>query len=283
MDKKIVISRMLHSKFFMVGAVTAIVIILLSVFSPVIVQYDPLTNNLAERLMAPEYFARGLQGHVFGTDEAGRDIFSRLLLGSRYSLTIAAVVVFVAAFIGTVLGAVSGYFGGAVDAVIMRLCDIMMAIPNLVLAIAVMAVLGPNIFNLVIVLIITTWVQYCKVTRNNVMVVKNTEFVKASQVLGASRMHIMFSQILPNVTTQLIILISQQLGWTILTEASLSFLSLGVQPPTPSWGNMIADGRNFLITNPWLVMVPGVALMVTVLAFNFLGDGLRDTLDPKMN
>lgn len=281
MDKKIVISRMLHSKFFMVGAVTAIVIILLSVFSPVIVQYDPLTNNLAERLMAPEYFARGLQGHVFGTDEAGRDIFSRLLLGSRYSLTIAAVVVFVAAFIGTVLGAVSGYFGGAVDAVIMRLCDIMMAIPNLVLAIAVMAVLGPNIFNLIIVLIITTWVQYCKVTRNNVMVVKNTEFVKASQVLGASRMHIMFSQIFPNVTTQLIILISQQLGWTILTEASLSFLSLGVQPPTPSWGNMIADGRNFLITNPWLVMVPGVALMVTVLAFNFLGDGLRDVLDPK--
>ena len=281
MDKKIVISRMLHSKFFMVGAVTAIVIILLSVFSPVIVQYDPLTNNLAERLMAPEYFARGLQGHVFGTDEAGRDIFSRLLLGSRYSLTIAAVVVFVAAFIGTVLGAVSGYFGGAVDAVIMRLCDIMMAIPNLVLAIAVMAVLGPNIFNLVIVLIITTWVQYCKVTRNNVMVMKNTEFVKASQVLGASRMHIMFSQIFPNVTTQLIILISQQLGWTILTEASLSFLSLGVQPPTPSWGNMIADGRNFLITNPWLVMVPGVALMVTVLAFNFLGDGLRDVLDPK--
>lgn len=281
MDKKIVISRMLHSKFFMVGAVTAIVIILLSVFSPVIVQYDPLTNNLAERLMAPEYFARGLQGHVFGTDEAGRDIFSRLLLGSRYSLTIAAVVVFVAAFIGTVLGAVSGYFGGAVDAVIMRLCDIMMAIPNLVLAIAVMAVLGPNIFNLVIVLIITTWVQYCKVTRNNVMVVKNTEFVKASQVLGASRMHIMFSQIFPNVTTQLIILISQQLGWTILTEASLSFLSLGVQPPTPSWGNMIADGRNFLITNPWLVMVPGVALMITVLAFNFLGDGLRDVLDPK--
>lgn len=281
MDKKIVISRMLHSKFFMVGAVTAIVIILLSVFSSVIVQYDPLTNNLAERLMAPEYFARGLQGHVFGTDEAGRDIFSRLLLGSRYSLTIAAVVVFVAAFIGTVLGAVSGYFGGAVDAVIMRLCDIMMAIPNLVLAIAVMAVLGPNIFNLVIVLIITTWVQYCKVTRNNVMVVKNTEFVKASQVLGASRMHIMFSQIFPNVTTQLIILISQQLGWTILTEASLSFLSLGVQPPTPSWGNMIADGRNFLITNPWLVMVPGVALMVTVLAFNFLGDGLRDVLDPK--
>ena len=189
--------------------------------------------------------------------------------------------VLVAAFIGTVLGAISGYFGGVVDAVIMRACDIMMAIPNLVLAIAVMAILGPNIFNLVIVLIITSWVQYCKVTRNNVMVVKNIEFIKASQVLGASKAHIMFTQIFPNVTTQLIILISQQLGWTILTEASLSFLSLGVQPPTPSWGNMIADGRNFLITNPWLVFAPGIALMVTVLAFNFLGDGLRDVLDPK--
>ena len=281
MDKKIIVSRMLHSKFFMVGAITALFIILLSVFSPVIVQYDPITNNLPERLLAPEYFSRGLQGHLFGTDEAGRDIFSRLLLGSRYSLTIAGIVVLVAAFIGTVLGAISGYFGGVVDTVIMRACDIMMAIPNLVLAIAVMAILGPNIFNLVIVLIITSWVQYCKVTRNNVMVVKNIEFIKASQVLGASKAHIMFTQIFPNVTTQLIILISQQLGWTILTEASLSFLSLGVQPPTPSWGNMIADGRNFLITNPWLVFAPGIALMVTVLAFNFLGDGLRDVLDPK--
>lgn len=272
---------MLHSKFFMVGVITAIFIILLSIFSPLIVQYDPIKNSLRERLMAPEYFSRGLAGHVFGTDEAGRDIFSRLLLGSRYSLTIAAIVVSVAAFIGTVLGAIAGYFGGIADTLIMRLCDIMMAIPNLVLAIAVMAILGPNIFNLVIVLIITSWVQYCKVTRNNVMVQKNIEFVKASQALGASRAHIMFSQIFPNVTTQLIILISQQFGWTILTEASLSFLSLGVQPPTPSWGNMIADGRNFLVTHPWLVFAPGIALMITVLAFNFLGDGLRDVLDPK--
>ena len=165
--------------------------------------------------------------------------------------------------------------------IIMRACDIMMAIPNLVLAIAVMAILGPNIFNLIIVLIITSWVQYCKVTRNNVMVIKNIEFVKASQVLGAGKGHIMFRQIFPNVTTQLIILISQQFGWTILTEASLSFLSLGVQPPTPSWGNMIADGRNYLITSPWLVFAPGIALMTTVQAFNFLGAGHRDVMDPK--
>lgn len=281
MNRKILISRMLKSKFFMVGAVTAIAVILLSLCSPLIVQYDPISNSLKDRLLAPQYFSAGLSGHIFGTDDLGRDIFSRLLLGSRYSLFIALVVVSVAALIGTVLGAISGYFGGKTDMIIMRACDIMMAIPNLVLAIAVMAILGPNIFNLIIVLIITSWVQYCKVTRNNVMVIKNVEFVKASQVLGAGKRHIMFRQIFPNVTTQLIILISQQFGWTILTEASLSFLSLGVQPPTPSWGNMIADGRNYLITSPWLVFAPGVALMITVLAFNFLGDGLRDVLDPK--
>lgn len=281
MDKKILYSRMLKSKFFMVGAVLAIVIILLSLFSPFIVKYNPVTNSLADRLIAPEYFSKGMSGHIFGTDDLGRDIFSRLLLGSRYSLLIATLVVAVSGIIGTILGAISGYFGGRVDMLIMRACDIMMAIPNLVLAIAVMAILGPNIFNLIIVLIVTSWVQYCKVTRNNVMVTKNAEFVKASQVLGAKKTHIMFKQIFPNVTTQLIILFSQQFGWTILTEASLSFLSLGVQPPTPSWGNMIADGRNYLITNPWMVFAPGIALMITVLAFNFLGDGLRDVLDPK--
>lgn len=281
MDRKIIIQRMLKSKFFMVGAITAILVIVLSVFSPLIVQFDPITNSLKDRLIAPEYLSNGLSGHVLGTDDLGRDVFSRLLLGSRYSLFIAAVVVTGASIIGTILGAAAGYFGGIVDTIIMRACDIMMAIPNLVLAIAVMAILGPSMFNLIIVMIITTWVQYCKVTRNNVMVVKNQEFVKASTVMGASHRHIVFKQIFPNVTTQLIILISQQFGWTILQEASLSFLSLGVQPPTPSWGNMIADGRNFLITSPWLVFAPGIALMITVLAFNFLGDGLRDVLDPK--
>ena len=281
MDRKIIIQRMLKSKFFMVGAITAILIIILSVFSPLIVQFDPVTNSLRERLIAPEFLSKGLKGHILGTDDLGRDVFSRLLLGSRYSLFIAAVVVSSAGVIGTILGAFAGYFGGIIDTVIMRACDIMMAIPNLVLAIAVMAILGPSIFNLIIVMIITTWVQYCKVTRNNVMIMKNQEFVKASIVMGASHRHIMFKQIFPNVTTQLIILVSQQFGWTILQEASLSFLSLGVQPPTPSWGNMIADGRNFLITSPWLVFAPGIALMITVLAFNFLGDGLRDILDPK--
>ena len=281
MDKKIIIHRILKSKFFMIGAVVVCLIVLASVFSPWIVQFNPIENSLRDRLQAPEGFAKGLSGHILGTDQLGRDMFSRLLIGSRYSLSIALVVVLLAALLGTILGILSGYFGGIIDVLIMRLCDLFMAIPNMVLAIAVMAILGPSIFNLVAVLVITGWVQYCKVTRNNVMVIKNVEFVKASQALGASRIHIMINQIFPNVTTQLIIMISQQFGFTILLEAALSFLSLGVQPPTPSWGNMIANGRDYMQTCPWLVFAPGIALMITVLAFNFLGDGVRDVLDPK--
>lgn len=206
---------------------------------------------------------------------------TRLLIGGRYSLSIAFVVVVLQAIIGTVLGIVAGYFGKAVDTIIMRICDVFLAIPNLILAIAIMAVLGSKISNLIAVLVFSGWVNYCKVIRNNVRVIKNQEFIHASRVLGAGHLHIMFRQIFPNVTTNLIIIGSQKVGQTILVEAALSFLSLGIQPPTPSWGNMISNGRTFLMVNPWLVLVPGIALMLTVLAFNFLGDGLRDVLDPK--
>lgn len=281
MSKRILLLRMWKSKFFMVGSLVVIFIVLIAVLSPLIVQYDPVASSLTERLLPPEGFSRGIGGHILGTDQLGRDVFTRLLIGSRYSLLIALCVVTVASLIGTVLGIISGYFGNIVDMLIMRICDLFMTIPNMVLAIAVMAILGPNAINLVAVLIITGWVQYCKLIRNNVLVVKNIEFVKASKALGGSTLHIMFSQIFPNVTTQLIIMISQQFGFTILLEAALSFLNLGVQPPTPSWGNMIANGRDYLAICPWLVFAPGIALMITVLAFNFLGDGIRDVLDPK--
>lgn len=282
MDKKLIIKRMLRSKFFMIGFTVAAVVIFISIISPFIVNFDPVQNSLTERLMAPD-FSKGLNGHILGTDELGRDVFTRLLLGSRYSLAIAAAVVTLAVIIGTVLGVIAGYFGGVVDSIIMRVCDVFLAIPNMILAIAVMAVMGASITNLVVVLILTGWVQYCKLARNNVLVIKNMEFVHASKVLGASQWSIMFKQIFPNITTQLLILVSQQFGFTILLEAALSFLSLGIQPPTPSWGNMISNGRKYLSTSPWLCFAPGGALMLVVLAFNFLGDGLRDVLDPKRN
>ncbi len=281
MKSKIILRRILHNRFFMVGLSLVLLVLLITFVSPLFVAFDPVKTSLPDRFAGPEWFGKGFLGHVFGTDQLGRDVFTRLLNGGSYSLMIATAAVFLQVLFGTVLGIMAGYSGGIVDTVIMRMCDVFLAIPNIILAIAVMSVLGPSVFNLIAVLTISGWVRYCKVTRNNVMVVKKQEFVSASRVLGASDFHIMFRQIFPNVTTSLIILASSRFGNAILVEAALSFLNLGIPAPTPSWGNMIADGRQYLATYPWMVLVPGVALMITVLAFNFLGDGLRDVLDPK--
>ncbi len=281
MDKKIILHRMRKNPFFVVGTITAVIVLLLTFLAPLYVHFDPTANSLIERFTPPEYFAHGLQGHILGTDQLGRDVFTRLMLGGRYSLLIAFAVVVLETIIGTVLGVLAGYFGGWVDAVIMRACEVFMAIPNLILSIAIMAVLGPSIPNLIAVLTFSGWVGCCKVTRNNVNVIKNQEFVKASIALGAKDPHIMFKQIFPNVTTHIIILASQRIGMTIIVEAALSFLQLGIQPPKPSWGNMISNGRAYMQTQPWLVFAPGIALMIAALSFNFLGDGIRDVLDPK--
>ncbi len=283
MSSKILFQRMRGSAFFVVGLVTVLFILLVTLASPFLVTYDPVANALPDKFMAPEWFANGLEGHVLGTDQLGRDVFTRLLVGGQYSLMIAAITVTIQVVVGSSLGILSGYVGKTVDAVIMRACDVMLSLPALILAIAIMAVLGANTFNLILVMSITGWVPFCKITRNNVIVVKNKEFVHASRVLGGNGLHIMSRQIFPNVTTHIIILASQQFGWAILTESSLSFLNLGIPAPTPSWGNMIAAGRSYLTICPWMALAPGIALMLVVLGFNFLGDGLRDVLDPKRN
>ncbi len=274
--------RMSRSKFFMIGLIVALFMVLVTIFGPMLTVHSPTKANLMNRLIPPEFLKNGWKGHILGTDQLGRDVLTRLIIGSRVTMIIASSTVLISAFIGTVLGIFAGYFGKIVDTVIMRLADVQLSIPSLILAIAVSAVLGPSIPNLIIVLVITTWVQFARVVRSNVMGIRNMEFIKASQVLGASNFRIMFSQVLPNVLTPLIILISQQFGFIILVEASLSFLGLGVPPPAPSWGVMIASGREYIATAPWVVLVPGIALMIAVLAFNFLGDGIRDVLDPKM-
>ena len=283
MGKDVLRKRMQSSPFFVVGLSVAFVIVVSVIFLPFFTGYSPTANSLTSTFQKPDWLSHGLSGNILGTDELGRDIFTRLLYGGRYSLFIAAVVVLLQVFLGTSLGILAGYFGGILDTIVMRLCDIVLAIPNLILAIAIMAVVGVNMTNLIFVLTFAGWVDCCKVTRNNVLVIKNREFVHASVVLGASHGHIMFTQILPNVTTHIIILASQRFGFTILLEAALSFLNLGIQPPVPSWGTMIAGGRSFMTIYPWLVFAPGIALMLCVLAFNFLGDGLRDVLDPKRN
>ena len=248
-----------------------------------LLSWDPTKQSLGERFIPPQGFIDGLQGHILGTDQLGRDLLMRMLMGGRISLLIAACVVILQNIIGVVLGIVSGYFGGIADTIIMRICDILLAIPLLVLAIAVIAVIGTSIFNLIMVMTFTTWVRISKIIRNDVRIYKNKEFVSASRAFGGSKPHIMFKQIFPNVTTNLLIIGSQGFGQILLIEAALSFLNLGVQVPSPAWGNMINTGRNYLTTYPWLAIAPGVALMLTVLALNFLGDGMRDVLDPKEN
>ena len=281
MKKKILFSRMRRSYFFMTGIICLFIIFIACYLLPQFVHWNPTATSLTERFMAPEGFGNGLNGHVFGTDSLGRDILARILIGGQYSILLAFTATIMITIIGSVLGTVAGYFGGWVDVVIMRACETVLSMPSLILAIAIMAILGPSTRNLILVLTISGWVQICKVTRNNVRVVKQQEFVLASKALGAKGLHIMFKQIFPNVTTQIIILTSQRIGGVILLESALSYLNLGIQAPWPSWGNMIADGRVYLTTQPWMIIVPGCALMMAVLSFNFIGDGIRDVLDTK--
>ena len=284
MKKKILIRRMLRSPQFVIGFLIVLAVVIVSLFANQLAPMDENLNHIAARFPAPQGLgAYTTGGYVLGTDELGRDILSRVLIGSKISLQIAFISTLFVAVIGTLLGVFAGYFGGVIDDIVMRATEVTMAIPSMTLGIVIMAIFGPSISNLIMVMIITSWKSFAKVSRNQVMVMRNQEFVQASRALGGSGWHIMMSQIMPNVTTPLLIQLSGTFGGVILTEAGLSYLYLGVQLPNPSWGNMIAGGRTYLAAYPWMVIVPGVALMITVLGFNFLGDGLRDVLDPKQS
>lgn len=280
MDKRILFNRIKKSPQFMVGGIMVVLLIIVAILAPHIVPVDKNLNNTALRLMPPGTVSEGIT-YLFGTDHLGRDIFSRLLIGSRVSIFIAFVATFTTAVVGVSLGILAGYKGGIIDSIIMRCTEITMAVPTLTLGVVIMAVFGASIGKLILIMTISGWVSFARIARNNVMIIKGREFVQASKALGAKSFVIMWKQIFPNITTPLIIQVSSSFGQVILQESSLSYLYLGVQPPDPSWGNMIADCRNFLAVAPWTVIAPGVALMYAVLAFNLLGDGLRDVLDPK--
>jgi len=282
LKKSQLFTQLKKSGFFVIGFMLSLLIVILSIIAPFIVAFDAERNSLNESLTPPQYFSKGWSGHILGTDNLGRDILTRLLIGSRYSLIISIVSVFFQIIFGITLGLYSGYYRGWIDNLIMRFADVQLAIPSLLLVIAIVAALGPSVINLIIVLTITQWPQIARLVRGGVLTVREKEFVSASKSLGASDSWIIFSQILPNIATPIFIIASYNIGNMILLESILSYLGLGVQPPTPSWGVMIADGRQYLMIAPWIVMFPGVALMVAVLAFNFIGDGLRDALDPKM-
>jgi ABC-type dipeptide/oligopeptide/nickel transport system permease subunit len=278
-----VLRRMRKSRLFMIGSSLLILMLIVCGTSSLWVQWDSGVSNLRTRLLKPDWFSDGLKGNPFGTDPLGRDVLTRLFEGGWISLRITFTVTIISMSMGALVGLVTGYFGGIVDLVIMRICDIFKAVPQLMMAIVVVAVVGANMFTLIFTLTATGWVATARLVRSQVLKMKNQEFILASQVLGASTKRILWKELFPNTLTQLMISASGHFGGTILVETSLSYLGMGVPVPTPSWGNMISDGRQYLSSAPWVVIAPGIALMITVLAFNFVGDGLRDALDPKNN
>lgn len=280
MDKKIMLRRMRRSPQFVVGSILVVFLLFVALFAKYIAPCDPNIVNTIIRLKPPGFTDNGVT-YYLGTDQQGRDILSRLLVGSSASIFISVVATAAVTIIGTSLGVWAGYKGGIIDNIVMRSTEVTMAVPTLTLGIVIVAVFGASIPNLILIMVVNSWNGFARIARNNVMVIKNREFVQASRVLGAKSLNIMWKQIFPNITTPLIIQASGSFGTIILVESSLSYLYLGIQAPQPSWGNMIADCRNFLPVAPWTVIAPGVALMVAVLGFNLLGDGLRDVLDPK--
>jgi len=257
-----------------VGGAIVLIAVLAAVLGPWVVPVDPAAQQLALRLEPPT----GV--HIFGLDELGRDIFARLLLGARISLLVGLVVVGVSAIVGVTLGSIAGYFGGRVDEIISRIMDVMMAFPGLLLAIAMVAVLGPSLTNVVLALTIIGWVGYARVVRGQVLRAREFEFVQAARALGATVPRILLRHVIPTTLPAVTVQATLGMGAAILNEAALSFLGLGVQPPTPSWGTMLNYGRQHLLNAPHLTVFPGIAIAILVLGFNFLGDGLRDRLDP---
>lgn len=260
-----------------VGLLIIGVTLLIGVLAPVVSPYDPsVDSNLAEARFAPSV------AHPFGTDRLGRDVFRRVVHGTRISLTIGFVVVFFTSVTGTVLGLVAGYFGKALDTVIMRVMDILLAFPSILLAIAIVAVRGPGVINTILAVAIVGVPGYARVMRSMVLSLRERDYVDAARMIGVSDSRIMFLHILPNSLSPLIVQMTLGVGGAILFAAALGFLGLGVQPPAPEWGAMISDGIPFLRQSPHLVFFPGMAIMLTVLGFNLLGDGLRDALDPQL-
>ncbi|MBM3451452.1 MAG: ABC transporter permease [Armatimonadetes bacterium] len=258
------------------GLVFAIVIVVLAVFAPITGGHDPLEQSLRHKLKPPG------GDYVLGTDPLGRDVWSRLVWGARVSLSVGVVAVAISAGLGTTAGIVGGYFGGRWDAAIMRVIEVLMSFPLILLAIAIVAVLGPGLTNLMIAVGISSVPQFARLVRGEVLRVRGREFVEAARAIGGSQTRIMARHILPNVISAIVILATLRISTVILTESALSFLGLGISPPTPTWGSMIADGTKWLRIAPWISIIPGIAIMITVLAFNLLGDGLRDALDPRL-
>jgi peptide/nickel transport system permease protein len=258
------------------GLVLIVVFSLSALLASVLAPANPLDQKLSQRLKPPS------PAHWLGTDQLGRDVLSRLLFGARISLTVGLVVVGTAGTFGTLVGLVAGYTGGLVDEALMRVTDVFLAFPALILAMAIAGALGPSLNNAMIAIAVVTWPVYARLVRGQVLSLREREFVEAARGLGASTLRILWRHILPNTLAPILVQASFDMGGAILSAAGLSFIGFGTQPPTPEWGVMISDGRKYVSTQSWLSLFPGLAILLTVAAFNLIGDGLRDSLDPRL-
>ncbi|WEF13897.1 ABC transporter permease [Pectobacterium actinidiae] len=266
---------MMRNPLTAIGSAIVLMLILVAIFAPWIATHDPLVQDLANALQAPS------AAHYFGTDEFGRDVFSRLVYGSRITLYIVALVSVTVGPIGLALGVVAGYYGGIVDTILMRITDIFISFPSLVLALAFVAALGPGLEHVVIAITLTAWPPIARLARAETLSLRHADFVSAVKLQGASSIRILLHHIVPLCLPSVIIRITMNMAGIILTAAGLGFLGLGAQPPDPEWGAMISAGRRYMMECWWLVTIPGLAILINSLAFNFLGDGLRDILDPR--
>lgn len=272
---------LLRSKTGTVGLIIVLIVTLIAIFAPFLSPHDPAAINPAQMLKPPFWMEGGSTANLLGTDNLGRDILSRILYGSQVSLLVGITSVVVAGFIGVTVGLISGYFGGIIDNVLMRLVDSFLAIPTILFSLVILSIFGPSVITLIVVLGATNWVNYARLVRGEVLSIKERDFVRAAHSIGVKNSKIIVRHLLPNVISSFIVISTLSVATTIILEASLSFLGLGVQPPTVSWGTILSDGRDYLATSWWLATFPGIAITITVLGIIFLGDWLRDVLDPR--
>ena len=270
------LKRLRRNKLAMLGLAIVIALILIAIFAPLIAPYDPIARIKADSSLAPSSV------HLFGTDLLGRDILSRVIYGSRISIEVGIIAVGISVIIGLFFGALSGYFGNIPDTVIMRIADIFFAFPYILGAIAIMTVLGPGVINIFIAIGILGWASFARIFRSSILTIKNKEYIEAARALGASNYRIITKHIFPNAFAPIIVYATMNVGTAIIVEAALSFLGLGVQPPTAAWGKMLAESLVYIDIAPWMMVFPGLAIVITVLGFVLLGDGLRDAFDPKL-
>lgn len=272
--------RVFGHRGLMIGAVVVGILALIAILAPVLAPHDPYAQSLMAR-MKPPVFLGGTWEHPLGTDHLGRDYLSRLIYGARVSLLIGVVAAAISGLIGTAMGVAAGYFGGRVDAVVTFLINVRLAMPVVLVALAVVAILGGSLTVVICVLGLLLWDRFAVVMRASTLQVRQREYVAAAEAIGASVPRILLTEIMPNIANNLIVVVTLEMAHAILLEAALSFLGLGVQPPTPSWGLMVSEGKNMMLFEPWLVLIPGAVLFALVLAINLMGDGLRDVTAPE--